>query len=258
MDEAEFRAFSQFGEDGIIQWLIARVPILERVFVEIGVEDYGEANTRFLAEHDAWRGLIVDAGTAHLTAVSREGLDWRYGIDARRAFVTRENVNEVVAGLPRDLGLLSIDIDGNDYWILEALTAVAPRIIVAEYNSVFGPARAVTVPYDPAFSRQDAHPSWLYFGASSSGPPTSARWSRISACGFEPDWEQCVLRPPRCGRILPNLTAAEAWVESRFRESRGPDGALSFLESHASRRAAIAQMPVVDVATRTSLTVGEL
>ena len=61
---AEFQVFSQFGEDGIIQFLVQRVPIEDEVFVEFGVEDYRESNTRFLLVHDNWRGLIVDGGDA--------------------------------------------------------------------------------------------------------------------------------------------------------------------------------------------------
>src|SRR3954467_7577716 len=63
--QAEFRVFSQFGEDGIIQFLVQRVPIEREVFVEFGVENYQESNTRFLLVHDNWRGLIIDGGSAH-------------------------------------------------------------------------------------------------------------------------------------------------------------------------------------------------
>ena len=95
MDEAAFRAYSQFGEDGVIQWLIARIPIASRNFVEFGVEDYRESNTRFLLEHDGWSGLILDAGTAHIRFVRSTDLAWRAVVDARSTFVTAENINEL-------------------------------------------------------------------------------------------------------------------------------------------------------------------
>src|ERR671930_661977 len=63
--DSEFKVFSQFGEDGIIQFLVSQVAIAEETFVEFGVHDYRESNTRFLLVHDNWRGLIIDAGTAH-------------------------------------------------------------------------------------------------------------------------------------------------------------------------------------------------
>src|SRR5438445_11948411 len=66
LESAEFRTFSQWGEDGIIQYLVSRVLIADRSFVELGVDDYRESNTRFLLENNNWRGLIVDAGTKHI------------------------------------------------------------------------------------------------------------------------------------------------------------------------------------------------
>ena len=113
--DAEFRAFSQFGEDGIIQWLIARVPIDRERFVEIGAGNYGESNTRFLLEHDNWTGTVIDSGEAHIRYVAGTDLAWRHTIECVSAFVTRDNVNDLVGN--GDLGLLSIDIDGNDYWV---------------------------------------------------------------------------------------------------------------------------------------------
>src|SRR5262249_12811597 len=168
LQDAEFRVFSQFGEDGIIQFLTQRVPIECDIFVEFGVQDYRESNTRFLLEKDNWRGLIIDAGDAHQTFLESSELGWRHWIDAVTAFIDRDNINELIsaAGISGDIGLLSIDIDGNDYWVLEAIEAVSPRLLVVEYNSLFGPEAAITIPYDPRFDRTAAHASGLYFGAS--------------------------------------------------------------------------------------------
>ena len=115
--EAEFGIFSQWGEDGIIQYLVGRVPIERKAFVEIGVEDYRECNTRFLLCNNNWEGLIVDSGTAHLRTLEEEGLRWRYGIDGVSRWVTSDNVNGILeeAGMTGDIGLLSLDIDGVDY-----------------------------------------------------------------------------------------------------------------------------------------------
>ena len=86
LERAEFRVFSQFGEDGIIQFLVQRVPIGNQVFVEFGVEDYAESNTRFLLVHDAWRGLIIDAGSDHVRFLEDSRLAWRTTVDAATAF----------------------------------------------------------------------------------------------------------------------------------------------------------------------------
>lgn len=160
--------FSQWNEDGIIQYLVDRIGVPTRSFVEIGVGDYSESNTRFLASHSGWSGVLVDSGVGHRHFVRRTELDWRYGVRAVTAFVTRENVNDVIvnAGVKGDIGLLSIDVDGMDYWLLDAIEVVSPRILVIEYNAMFGPSASVTVPYRPDFAWNKAHWSWVYFGAS--------------------------------------------------------------------------------------------
>src|SRR6185436_11313918 len=81
--DAEFRIFSQFGEDGIIQFLISRVPIEHDTFIEFGVADYRESNTRFLVCNDNWRGLIMDGGTSHIDFVHNNPIGWRHHVDAR-------------------------------------------------------------------------------------------------------------------------------------------------------------------------------
>src|SRR4051794_36724113 len=107
--QSEYRVFSQFGEDGIIQFLTQRVPFEEDVFVEFGVEDYSESNTRFLLTKDNWRGLILDGGTRHQEFLKRTGLAWRHQIDAVSAFIDRDNINGLIrnAGIEGDIGLLS-------------------------------------------------------------------------------------------------------------------------------------------------------
>lgn len=255
---AEFRAFSQFGEDGIIQWLITRVPIAEDIFVELGCGDYRESNTRFLLEHDNWQGLAIDADAAHLAYLHNSGLAWRHSIEARQAFVTQRNVNDLFASLPSDIGLLSIDLDGVDYWILEALTVTSPRIIVAEYNSIFGREHAVTVPYMEDFSRPAAHWSWLYFGASLPALCTllEARGYRFvgsNSVGSNAFW----VRADVAGQLRARSPADE-WVESRFRDARNRQGGLAYVGSHRERLKLIEEMPLVDVVTGTKLSVGDL
>ena len=85
------------------------------------------------------------------------------------AWITPEFVNELVRqhGFAGEVDLLSIDVDGNDYWVWEALTECTSRVVVLEYNSMFGPDRAVTIPYDPSFNRRDHR--FCYFGASLAG-----------------------------------------------------------------------------------------
>ena len=99
--------------------------------------------------------------------LEKSGLKWLRYITAIRAFIDRENINSLLAtsGMAWDIGLLSVDIDGNDYLVLEAITAVSPRIVIVEYNSLFGSRAAVSVPYRADFNRSRAHYSNLYYGA---------------------------------------------------------------------------------------------
>lgn len=168
IQDVEFKVYSQWGEDGIIQWLIRQIPIENKTFIEFGVEDYKESNTRFLLEENNWSGMIIDGSKRNIDSVKKEALYWRYDLKAIDAFITKENINELLlkSGFGVDLGLLSIDIDGNDYWVWEAIEVVKPRVIICEYNPIFGADRAVSVPYRADFYRTKAHYSNLFFGCS--------------------------------------------------------------------------------------------
>jgi len=168
IQQAEFRVFSQWGEDGILQHLLRHVSVSRKIFVEFGVENYTESNTRFLLMNDNWAGLVIDGSAANIEYIKQDEIYWRYNLKAEAAFITKDNINDLIRrnGISGEIGLLSVDIDGNDYWVWDAIDSVIPSIVVVEYNARFGPERAVTVPYDPAFVRAAAHHSNLYWGAS--------------------------------------------------------------------------------------------
>src|SRR5262245_33386409 len=92
--QAEFRVFSQFGDDGLIQYLVHRVGIApaERRFIEFGVEDYAEANTRFLLVNDNWRGLVIDADQGYVAKLRAEPLYWRHDLTALASFIDADNI----------------------------------------------------------------------------------------------------------------------------------------------------------------------
>jgi hypothetical protein len=256
--DAEFRVFSQFGEDGIIQYLIGKVPIENDVFVEFGVEDYSESNTRFLLCNDNWRGLILDGGTSHIDFVRSNALGWRHTIDARSVFITRDNINEAIsgAGISGDIGLLSVDIDGNDYWVLEAIDVVSPRILILEYNSTFGPEAAVSVPYDPEFDRTRAHYSNLYWGASLAALCLAADRKGLAFVGSNSAGNNAFFVRRDLLGDLPVVTPREGWVDARFREGRDPAGALTYMGGRADKVSAMADLPLIDVVTGARTTVG--
>jgi hypothetical protein len=257
--DAEFRVFSQFGDDGIIQYLINALAPLEPRFIEFGIQDYSESNTRFLMMNDNWRGLVLDGSSDHVSHVQRQPYYWRHDLTAVTAFVDRDNVNALFRanGFEGEIGLLSVDIDGNDYWVWEAIEAVHPAIVVSEYNAVFGSSRAVSIPYDPRFERTRAHHSNLYWGASLAALCALANRRGFAFVGANSAGNNAYfVRRDRLGILRP-LTSEEGFVDSRFRESRDERGRLTFL-SGDDRRRAIAEMPLVDVETGATVRVGDL
>jgi hypothetical protein len=259
LPDAEFTVFSQFGEDGILQFLVQRVPIENEIFVEFGVEDYHESNTRFLLMHDNWRGLIIDGGTSHVEFLRATGLGWRHHVDAVSAFIDRDNIDGLIrsAGIEGDIGVLSVDIDGNDYWVLERIDAVSPRILIVEYNSTFGPEAAITVPYDPQFVRAEQHASWLYWGASLAALTRLADRKGYALVGGNHAGNNAFyVRRDVLGE-LPEVSVEQAYAPSRFRESRGHDGELSYVSAHRDRLALFADRPVWDLDREANVTVGE-
>src|SRR5690242_12493092 len=119
--DVEFRVSSQGGEDGIIDWLVERLEIPTHAFIEFGTDKYLESNTRFLLLNRNWRGFIIDGSAENMEFVKNDVIFWAHDLAAKSAFVNCENINEIIAdsGFSGEIGLLSIDIDGNDYWVWE-------------------------------------------------------------------------------------------------------------------------------------------
>jgi hypothetical protein len=156
-----FRLTSQNQEDGLTLALLHEAGPTTRRFIEIGSGLSG-GNGGFLAHEWGWSGLMVDGHSDHMQQVGR-----RFPTTtAVAAWITRENVNDLITehGFAGEVDLFSLDLDGNDYWIWEAVTVSSPRVLILEYNSMFGPDRAVTIPYDAKFDRHRHHS--MYYGAS--------------------------------------------------------------------------------------------
>lgn len=250
IQEAEFKVFSQFGDDGIIQYLIYHVGVAreQRVFIEFGVENYEEANTRFLLMNDNWRGLVMDGNLVNMAFVRASGYYWKHDLTAMAAFIDRENVNDLFRRhkFTGEIGLLSIDIDGNDYWVWERIDAVNPAIVVVEYNSVFGPRHAITIPYDPAFRRSHAHYSNLFWGCSLKALCLLAERKGYVFVGCNSAGNNAYfVQKDRVGKLRA-LTAEEGYVTSQFRESRDQEGELTFVNG-SDRLRVIQEMEVFDV-----------
>lgn len=253
LNSAEFKIFSQFGEDGIIQYLLQQSgKITDEFFVEIGVEDYSESNTRFLLTNNNWRGIIIDGGNSHIRGAG-ERVGWRHAVDAVQSFVTAGNINTVLPDEP--IGLLSIDVDGNDYWLWEAV-ACTPQMIVVEYNSLFGPHAFVSIPYDPNFHWIDAHWSRQYHGASLAALDHLAKRKGYQLVGGTTEGVNAFFIREDCLGSLKGVSAADAWRPSRFRTARDRTGVLTSDDGHRARLTLIEEMPLVDVRSGAMTTVG--
>jgi len=181
-------------------------------------------------------------------------------LTAVSAFITRENIDGHIkaAGVGGDIGLLSVDIDGNHYWVLQAIESGRPRILVVEYNSVFGPEHAITIPYDPAFVRGKAHPSHLYFGASLRALCLLASAKGYAFVGSNSAGNNAFFVREDLAGALPRPSPQAAWVESRFRDARGARGELLLVSGHRDRLRMIADCVVVSVPDGRCATVAEL
>jgi hypothetical protein len=201
----------------------------------------------------------VDADDAHQRFLAESELGWRYDVEAICAFIDTGNVDDLIsgAGIEGDIGLLSVDLDGNDYWILEAISVVQPRILVVEYNSVFGAEAAVTVPYDPGFRRTEAHWSNLYWGASLQALCRAAAAKGMDFVGSNAAGNNAFFVRSDVRGELPVVAPRDGWVASRFRESRDERNELTYVSDHAARRHLIADLEVFDVDAGRMVRVGD-
>lgn len=166
--KTEYRVFSQHREDGIIDYLLDSVGVKNGVFVEFGFWPQ-ECNCLNLGLNRNFSGVFIDAAEENCLR-ARAAFDClgKSSLQVTNSFVTAENINQLISdsNISGEIDVLSIDIDGNDYWLWSAIDVVNPRIVVVEYNATFGAERAVSVPYHPEFNRHEYHPSGFYHGAS--------------------------------------------------------------------------------------------
>lgn len=251
--DAEFKVFSQFGEDGILQYLLTRVDTPDRTFFEIGVEDYYEANTRFLLLAKKWRGLVIEGNADQVRAICESNLAWRTSLTALAEFVTRDTINRIVAdaGLGGDIGLFSIDIDGNDFWVWQALTATRPRIVICEFNRLYGYRLPLSIPYDPKFISSAAHPSRWYCGASLAGLDYLAQEKGYSLVGCTSEGVNAFfVRNDVMGSLIA-VTPFECFAQV----TPAPPGASSVAKDKLT---AIGHLPLVNTSTGQSASIRDL
>lgn len=169
LEDTGFRVFSQYEEDGKLLFILSVIGMRNKTFVEIGSDDGINSNCANLALNFGFHGLFLDGNPRSIkrgeSFYGKYPHPWMYAPKFKCAKVTAENINELVgeAGLKGEIDVLSIDIDGNDYWVWNALEHVSPNIVIIETHVEFG-MRNIVVPYDPTYFFPGKHP--VYHGAS--------------------------------------------------------------------------------------------
>lgn len=161
LEEVGFKVYSADDIDGMLLYIFSIIGTTNKRSVEMCAGDGIECNTSNLIVNHGWHGLLFD-GNADLVANGKEF--YRLNKSTKHwppqfvhAWITRDNVNELIAGqgFAGDIDLLSIDMDGVDYWIWEAMSSLNPRVVVAEYQDIIAHDRALTVPYADTFTASD-------------------------------------------------------------------------------------------------------
>lgn len=261
--DAEVSVYSQFGEDGILDLLLDALDLARPRAVELGAGNFTECNTRFLAEYRHAAVLAVDARSDLAPTVAAFPVAWRTTVLTRQTWITPDTAPQLLKEAQATFGgvdLISLDLDGNDYWVLEQLDLADVQLLVVEYNALFGARRPVSVPRDDHFDRTQAHDSWLYFGAS-----LPAFVTLLGARGFTFLGTNRAANNAFFARsthlqgfplAIPDQHDLGQFTDSRIRDSRDRDGQLSFLTGDA-RITAIADLPLVDTVTGQPLSVRE-
>lgn len=215
----ERRRSSQNGEDGILAEVFRRIGSGDRYVVEFGVADGRECNAAALVRA-GWNGVLIEGDPAAFRALARTYAGVT-GLRLVNAYVDAENIAALFRehGVPSAFDLLSIDIDGNDYWIWEALAAYRPRVVVIEYNAAHPPPERWVMAYDPAHR-------WAgggYYGASLASLEALGTRLGYALIGTDDNGVNAFfVRENLLGRVrFPRRTAAAAYHPNAYGQPAG-------------------------------------
>ena len=261
IEDIEFKIFSQFGDDGIIQFLIDKLEIDYEYqnFVEFGVEDYSEANTKFLLLNNNWSGLILDSSNENIENIKKKNFFWKFELEAIKSFISKENINSIITNSNinrKKIGILSIDIDGNDYWVWKEINVIDPLIVIVEYNSTFGFEKKISIPYKQDFERSKAHHSNLYWGASIEALKFLAKQKGYKFLTTNSAGNNAYFIKENIFDKI-KLDLKKNTYQSKFRESRDESGKKTFIK-YDQRLSIIGHLEVEDVETNKLHKISEL
>lgn len=167
----EFNVYSQNGEDGILLHILSKIGIHNYSIIEFGGSDGMQCNSANLLLNFGWNALLIEGSESKVIKGKKYYND--KGISSEQlkfinSFITKENINSLFEknNFTGEIDILSIDIDGNDYHVWEAINVVNPRIVVVEYNAAFGSEKKITIPYKSNFTLKSIEKTGFYFGVS--------------------------------------------------------------------------------------------
>ena len=243
LHDAEVRVFSQWGEDGILEYLFTKLEISKPKIVEFGVDTFDECNSRFAAEFRNASVYMVDLNKNLISSVEKLVIFWRNSLFPVIDHITPHNaLNHLNTAktLMDGVDVLSLDIDGNDYWVLKALDLEAVSIVICEYNPIYGGEVECTIERNDEFDRVQAHYSCLHYGMS-----LKAAISLMESKGF------VFIGSNRAGNnafflkkelihllniTLPDVDNLKDFIDWRVRESRDINGNLNYQWPQNSRK----------------------
>lgn len=184
LNRFEYQMYSQGDEDGIIAEIFKRIGTTDRFFIEFGISEL-ENNSLALLIQD-WKGVWIEADAKIVRNVKKRFSDLIHEQRLRieHANITCDNIEAIFQKLkvPGEFDLLSIDIDGNDYWVWKAIANYRPRVVVIEYNAMFRPDIKWVMKYNPLHR----HNGTSYYGASIKSLETLGfkKGYRLVGCNF--------------------------------------------------------------------------
>lgn len=251
--DSEVKVNSQWGEDGILNYICNTIKVSKPRILEIGAGDFKECNSRFLVEMRNASAVLVDSNLNLVENLKKSNLEWKTHITVVQEWVTPDNINNIVSKARKFLSgidILSLDLDGNDYWILKEIDLESVKVVVVEYNPIFGATAPLTVPRKDDFNRTSAHFSNLYWGGS------IVAFNNLLA---DKDYKLIGSNRVGCNAFFVKSEFHELFnnldpiilselVDWRVRESRDVNGKKTYLSSSDSR-AAIKDCPVENTST---------
>lgn len=238
--DVEFSVYSQNGEDGILLYIFALIGAKSRNVLEICAGNGVNCNSANLIVNQGWEGVLFDGNQNKV----RRGNEF-YSKNPHTSFwpptfrcewITKDNVNDLVSSsnLSGEIDLLSIDIDGNDYWIFDALDVVQPRVVVAEYQAAWGPDVCITQRYQEDFdygSYRKENKGHVFIGASLGALVKAADRKGLRLVGCEPKCFNAFFVRKGLGEdVLPTISASKCFDHSmakynisRINESINPE-----------------------------------